>query len=107
MPIVLLINGCNYCNMLNDVIYDQFTRYSCNNIGGCCCIFTSVRKHLSYTLHFAHVPNIELKYKKIKNITFRSFKFVFVFICILSKLRCQSKLIYNYFLSASVKKNDQ
>lgn len=38
MPIVLLINGCNYCNMLNDVIYDQFTRYSCNIIGGCCCI---------------------------------------------------------------------
>lgn len=29
-------------------------------------LFTSARKHVSYTLHFSHVPNILLKYKKSK-----------------------------------------
>lgn len=85
MPIVLLINGCNYCNMLNDVIYDQFTRYSCNNIGGCCCIFTSVRKHLSYTLHFAHVPNIQLKYKKSKILRLEALN-----LCLFSFVSCRN-----------------
>lgn len=85
MPIVLLINGCNYCNMLNDVIYDQFIRYSCNNIGGCCCIFTSVRKHLSCTLHFAHVPNIELKYKKSKILRLEALN-----LCLFSFVSCRN-----------------
>lgn len=66
MPILLLNNGWNYCNMLNNVIYDQYTRYWCNDIGGCYCIISSVRIHtcISYACTCAKNEN-EIQNKKI------------------------------------------
>lgn len=105
MPILLLNNGWNYCNMLNNVIYDQYTRYWCNDIGGCYCIISSVRIHtcISYACTCA---KMKMKYK-IKKLYYMCSFSLFVWWNLLSKLHCQSQMIWTYLLSASVKKNDQ
>lgn len=48
-------------------------------------LFTSARKHVSYTLHFSHVPNILLKYKKLKILRLEALN-----LCLFSFVSCRN-----------------